>query len=106
VIILSTHIVDDVSEICGSMAIIDGGRVLRSGEPGKLIAELDGRIWSKAVEQHEEEAVQHSLTVVSTRKLGRKTVFRVYSEASPGEGFEPTDPGLEDVYFSTLKREQ
>ena len=106
VIILSTHIVDDVREICGSMAIIDGGRVLLTGEPGKLIAGLEGRIWSGTAETNEEDFLQSSLTVVSTRKLGSRTVFRVYSEVPPGDGFEPAEPDLEDVYFSTLRREQ
>ena len=97
---------DDVREICGSMAIIDGGRVLLTGEPGKLIAGLEGRIWSGTAETNEEDFLQSSLTVVSTRKLGSRTVFRVYSEVPPGDGFEPAEPDLEDVYFSTLRREQ
>ena len=84
------------------MAIIDGGRVLLTGEPGKLIAGLEGRIWRKAVEQNEEAAIQNSLTVVSTRKRGARTAMRVYSETSPGDGFEPAEPDLEDVYFSSI----
>ena len=111
VIILSTHIVDDVGETCGSMAIIDGGRVLRTGAPAMLIAELKGCIWTTAMTEKgtdlfNADEAQNSWTVVSTRKLGGRTVYRVYSEGSPGDGFEPAEPDLEDVYFSTLKREQ
>ena len=104
VVILSTHIVDDIREICSRMAIIDEGRVLLTGEPGVLISGLEGRVWSKAVEKDEVERYQEVLTVISTRHVSGRTVIRVYAEASPGDGFEPARLDLEDVYFSTLKR--
>ena len=100
VVILSTHIVDDIREICGRMAIIDGGRVLATGEPGALIAALEGKVWSKAVESDELERYQEALTVISTRRVSGRTVVRVVAETSPGEGFESARPDLEDVYFA------
>jgi ABC-type multidrug transport system ATPase subunit len=103
VVIHSTHIVDDIREICSRMAIIDEGRVLLTGEPRTLISGLEGRVWSKAVERNEVESYQDSLKVISTRHVAGRTVIRVYAEASPGDGFEPARPDLEDVYFSTLK---
>jgi ABC-type multidrug transport system ATPase subunit len=104
VVILSTHIVDDIREICSRMAIIDQGRVLLTGEPRTLISALEGKVWSKAVEKDEVERYQDSLQVISTRHVAGRTVIRVYAEASPGDGFEPAQPDLEDVYFSTLKQ--
>jgi ABC-2 type transport system ATP-binding protein len=103
VVILSTHIVDDIREICGRMAIIDGGRVLASGEPDALIAALEGKVWSKVVESDELERYQETLTVISTRRVSGRTVVRAVADTSPGEGFEPTPPDLEDVYFAALK---
>ena len=104
VVILSTHIVDDIRELCSRMAIIDEGCVLLTGEPRTLIAGLEGRVWSKAVEKDEVERYQEALTVISTRHVSGRTVIRVYSEASPGDGFELASLDREDVYFSTLKR--
>jgi len=103
VVILSTHIVDDVREICDRMAIIDEGRVLASGEPQALIASLEGRVWSKAVDKDEAERLQETLQMISTRRVSGRTVIRVLAEASPGEGFEPASPDLEDVYFAALR---
>ena len=104
VVIISTHIVDDVSELCGHMAIIDEGRVLLEGEPVTFISELRGKIWQKVVENHEVQGYQDSLTVVSTRLFAGRTVIRIYSEVSPRDGFRPVDPDLEDVYFLTLRQ--
>ena len=104
VVILSTHIVDDIREICGRMAIINEGRVLLAGEPRALIEGLEGKVWSKAVEKDEVERYQAELTVISTRHASGRTVIRVAADTSPGEGFELASLDLEDVYFSTLKK--
>jgi len=103
VVILSTHIVDDIREICSRMAIINEGQVLLTGEPRALIADLEGKVWSKAVEKDEVERYQAELTVISTRHASGRTEIRVAAETSPGEGFEPASLDLEDVYFATLK---
>jgi ABC-type multidrug transport system ATPase subunit len=102
VVILSTHIVDDVSDLCQRMAIIASGQIVRAGAPTDLVAELTGRIWRKTIDKRELEAHRASHEVISTRLFGGRTIIHVLSEASPGSGFEPASGGLEDVYFSTL----
>ena len=102
VIILSTHIVEDVSDLCQRMAILAQGRILRAGAPLELIAELRGRIWRKLIEKRELEAHRAAHEVISTRLFGGRTIIHVLADKSPGAGFEPAQGGLEDVYFSTL----
>jgi ABC-type multidrug transport system ATPase subunit len=98
VVILSTHIVSDVSDLCQSMAIINLGRVLVEGDPLKLARSLQGRIWQKLISRTELAAHKEGFTVLSSRLLSGKTLVRVYAEAEP-EGFEPAVPDLEDLYF-------
>jgi ABC-type multidrug transport system ATPase subunit len=102
VVILSTHIVDDVSDLCQRMAIIASGQIVRAGAPTDLVGELSGRIWRKTIDKRELEAHRASHEVISTRLFGGRTIIHVMSETSPGPGFEPASGGLEDVYFSTL----
>ncbi len=102
VVILSTHIVEDVSDLCPAMAIICDGRIVRTGEPAALIGELSGRIWTKTIDRSELEACRERLAVISTRLFAGRTVVHVLADADPGEGFARYDGGLEDVYFSTL----
>jgi ABC-2 type transport system ATP-binding protein len=98
VVILSTHIVSDVSDLCQSMAIINLGRVLVEGDPLELARSLRGRIWQKLISRTELAAHKEGFTVLSSRLLSGKTLVRVYAEAEP-EGFEPAAPDLEDLYF-------
>ena len=102
VVILSTHIVSDVEDLCGQLAVIDKGRVLLAGKPGPLVASLQGRIWRTVVDKSEAETLKGRLRVVSTRLQTGRTVVRVYAESHPGAGFEGAAPDLEDVYFSTI----
>src|SRR5690606_28014192 len=102
VVILSTHIVEDVSDLCPAMAIICEGRIVRQGAPGALVAGLAGRVWKKSLAKGELEAVRASHEVISTRLFAGRTVVHVIAEADPGDGFEPVEGGLADVYFSTL----
>jgi ABC-2 type transport system ATP-binding protein len=102
VVILSTHIVDDVSDLCPRMAIIADGRIVREGGPLDLMAELEGRIWMKAMSRAELEDVRTRHQVISTRLFAGQTVAHVLSDTDPGEGFRQVEGGLEDVYFSTL----
>ena len=102
VVILSTHIVEDVSELCTRMAIIQRGRILLEAEPLQAMAGIRGRIWRRVVARDDLPAMQRDLGVISTTLLGGRTVVHVYDEASPGDGFEPTEPDLTDVYFSTM----
>jgi ABC-2 type transport system ATP-binding protein len=104
VVILSTHIVEDVSDLCQQMAIIAAGRIVRTGVPAELIDSLANRLWSKAVDKHELAAHTEQFDVIRTRMFGGRTLIHVVADTQPGAGFEPTDGGLEDVYFSTLAR--
>ena len=102
VVILSTHIVGDVADLCGSFAIINGGRVLLTGEPDALVAGLQHRIWRKVVPKAETEALKSRLPIVSTRLQAGRTVVRVFGDDAPAPGFEPVEADLEDVYFCTI----
>jgi ABC-type multidrug transport system ATPase subunit len=102
VVILSTHIVEDVSDLCPRMAVLAGGRILKEGSPGQLMDELKGRIWTKTIDKSELAAEQAKHEVISTRLWAGKTVIHVLADKKPGDGFEPVPGGLEDVYFSTL----
>jgi ABC-2 type transport system ATP-binding protein len=102
VVILSTHIVEDVSDLCPRMAIIAGGRIVREGEPAALMAELKGRVWTKTIPREELDAVKAKYEVISTRLFAGRTVVHVLAASDPGDGFTLAQGGLEDVYFSTL----
>jgi len=102
VVLLSTHIVEDVAELCSRMAIIDRGTILLEGEPLRAVEALRGRIWRKVVPRGELEALERTHAVLSTRLLAGRTVVRVYAEALPDAGFELAEPGLEDVYFRVM----
>ena len=102
VVILSTHIVEDVTDLCPRMAIINKGQVLLTGEPLEAIRSLEGRVWKKVVDKIELPDVQSRLTVLSTRLVGGRPVVHVLSDAQPEAGFEPIAAGLEDVYFGQL----
>jgi ABC-2 type transport system ATP-binding protein len=101
-VILSTHIVEDVSELCTRMAIIDRGEILLEAEPLGAIEEMRGRIWRRVIEKRVLAEVEQAHAVISTRLLAGKTVVHVYADTAPGPGFEPVEPDLEDVYFSTM----
>jgi len=103
VVILSTHIVSDVEDLCGHLAVIDQGRVLLTGEPDALVARLRRRIWRKAVDKAEIDGLKSRLRLVSTRLQAGRTVVRAYAEGGPPEpGFEPVETDLEDVYFCSI----
>lgn len=102
VVLLSTHIVEDVSDLCPRMAILAGGRVVLEGEPARLIAELDGRLWRKTVPKAAVETYRKSHDVIATRLFGGQTQVHVLGDGLPEPGFEPAAPDLEDVYFSVL----
>jgi ABC-type multidrug transport system ATPase subunit len=104
VVILSTHIVDDVSDLCSNMAIISEGEVLLTGEPLKVIGELQGKIWKKTIDKRELTDYQNRFKVISTRLFAGKTVIHVFSETPPDSTFEMLEAGLDDVYFSTLAK--
>ena len=102
IVILSTHIVEDVSEVCTRMAIIDKGEILLEAEPLRAIDELQGRIWSGEVSREAQQNPEREHAVISTKLYAGRTVAHVYCESAPGPGFEPAKPDLEDVYFSAV----
>jgi ABC-type multidrug transport system ATPase subunit len=102
VVILSTHIVEDVADLCPRMAVLAGGKIQLEGAPGELMARLSGRVWKKTIDKTELEDHRARHEVISTRLVAGRTVIHVLADQSPGAGFEPVTGGLEDVYFSTL----
>ena len=102
IVILSTHIVSDVSDLCGRMAIINKGRVLLAGSPLDLTRTLDGRVWQKAIARSDLDAARAIYPVISTRLLAGSTLVNVVSDAAPDAGFSAVEPTLEDVYFAAI----
>jgi ABC-2 type transport system ATP-binding protein len=105
-VILSTHIVDDVRELCPRMAVMANGQLLLEGSPSETLAALNGKIWSKIVETDDElRTLESQMHVVSGHLVGGKHEVRVFADASPGDGFRVVDSELEDVYFLSLARQ-
>jgi len=102
VVLLSTHIVEDVSDLCPRMAILAGGRVVLEGEPARLIDELHGRLWRRTVPKAAVGDYRASHDVIATRLFAGQTQLHVLADERPEEGFEAAAPDLEDVYFSVL----
>jgi len=102
IVILSTHIVEDVSTLCSSFAIICQGEVLYAGDPENAVKELEGKIYSKAINQSEIQYYRDVYNVISTQLKSGKLHIRVLQETAPLDGFVPTSPNLEDVYFSNI----
>jgi ABC-2 type transport system ATP-binding protein len=104
-VILSTHIVEDVRELCPRMAIIAAGELLLEGSPQEALLALQGKMWSKVVVTDDElRALEAELHVISSHLISGQHEIRVYADTSPGEGFRPVDAGLEDVYFLNLSQ--
>ncbi|WP_313004035.1 ABC transporter ATP-binding protein [Brevundimonas sp.] len=102
VVILSTHIVEDVADLCPRMAVLAGGKIQLEGAPLELMKQMSGRVWKKAIAKEALPEHRARFEVISTRLFAGQTVIHVLADAKPGEGFEPASGGLEDVYFSTL----
>ncbi|MGA0603687.1 ABC transporter ATP-binding protein [Caulobacter sp. KR2-114] len=102
VVVLSTHIVADVADLCPRMAIIAGGRIVGEGAPQALMAQLNGRVWVKTVDKAELAALAQRHEVISTRLFAGRTLVHVLADSDPGDDFAPIAGSLEDVYFSTL----
>lgn len=102
IVILSTHIVDDVSDLCKNMAIINEGELLLQGEPSELIKKVEGKIWEKVIEKSELKEHQEKYNIISTRLFTGKIIIHAFSDTNP-DSFEMVAPSLEDVYFSSIK---
>jgi ABC-type multidrug transport system ATPase subunit len=101
VVLLSTHIVEDVRELCQAIAIIDKGRVVLSGDPRQIVETLRGKVWRRQIDKRELPTLQASHQVISTQLLAGVPVVHVYADSAPA-GFDPLEPDLEDVYFHQL----
>jgi ABC-type multidrug transport system ATPase subunit len=102
VIILSTHIVEDVTDMCPRMAVLAGGKIQLEGAPVELMHTLQGRVWTRTVDKADLAGLSKAHNVISTRLFAGRTVVHVLSDTHPGDGFEPAPGGLEDVYLATV----
>lgn len=102
IVILSTHIVEDVKELCSNMAIINNGRVLYDGAPDAALRQLDGQVWEKAIAKSEIDDYQQRYQVISSKLVAGKPIIHILSSTDPGDGFRRTEADLEDVFFAKI----
>ena len=102
IVILSTHIVEDVRELCTKMAIMDKGKIVFLGSPQKAIDELNGKVFQKIVSRENLQEYANSYSIISNKMVGGQPLIHVFSESDPGSGFEQVKPDLEDVFFSKI----
>ncbi|MGE0561718.1 MAG: ABC transporter ATP-binding protein [Flavobacteriales bacterium] len=102
IIILSTHIVDDVRELCSNMAIMNKGEIVYKGTPNNVLQELKGQVWQKSIPRNQVEEYQQRYKVISDKMVAGNPLIHVLSESNPGEGFESVEPNLEDVFFTKI----
>lgn len=102
VIILSTHIVDDVRELCSNMAIMNLGQLVYQGTPNNVLQELKGKVWQKSIERNQVAEYQKNYKVISDKMVAGNPLIHVLSESNPGDGFEQVEPNLEDVFFTKI----
>jgi ABC-2 type transport system ATP-binding protein len=103
IVILSTHIVQDVRELCPNMAIIDSGKLLFAGKPDAALETLKGKIWEKSISKDEIEKHHSEYQLISSKLVSGKPLIHVYSDSDPGDGFRMADADLEDVFFKTIR---
>ncbi|ARN79145.1 multidrug ABC transporter ATP-binding protein [Nonlabens spongiae] len=107
IVIFSTHIVDDVKELCTDMAILNGGKILSQSTPKQMVKILENKVWSITVSREQAEDIQSQYDVISSSyNEDNNLIVRVYGDEIPGSGFQPTPATLEDVYFTTLNRNE
>lgn len=102
IVILSTHIVEDVRNLCPKMAIMSNGEIISQGNPSELVKTIDGKIWTKIIDKSQLDIYKKAFDVISTKLVAGATQIRVLSTKRPEEGFQVIDPNLEDYYFTTL----
>ncbi len=106
IVILSTHIVEDVNDLCENMAIIHRGEVLRAGQPEALLGAVDGKIWELEIEKNRLAEMQAAYPVISVRHFAGRLKLRVLAEETPADGFNKVAPNLEDIYFSAIRERE
>ena len=102
IVILSTHIVDDVRELCTNMAVMNGGQIVYKGTPQNAIDELKGMVYQKVVDREDLKDYASKYSIISNKMVGGKPLIHIFNESNPGEGFELVKPNLEDVFFSKI----
>lgn len=103
IVLFSTHIVEDVSDLCSRMAVIHQGQILLEAEPFESVNGLKGKIWRRFLANEKEfEILEREHVIVARRRYGSRTIVHVYNETCPGSQFEPAEPDLKDVYFSAM----
>src|SRR6202041_3115667 len=102
IVILSTHIVEDVMELCSNMAIIHLGRVLFAGAPDRAVQTLEGKVWRKSIERDQVKDYSSRMSVISNKLVAGRPQIHVFADDAPGDGFVPVNPDLEDVFFASL----
>jgi ABC-2 type transport system ATP-binding protein len=102
IVILSTHIVEDVTDLCSNMAIIHLGKVLFAGEPSSAVTSLEGKVWRKSIEREQVKEYTGRMHVISNKLVAGRPLIHVFADASPEEGFVPVTPDLEDVFFARI----
>lgn len=105
IVILSTHIVDDVRELCTKMAIMNFGQIVFHGAPKDAMSELKGKVYQKLISREELEDYSKNHRVISNKLIAGQPLIHVYSDSNPGAGFEEVDPNLEDVFFNKINTE-
>ena len=103
IVILSTHIVEDVMDLCTQMATLHRGRVLYEGQPDGALAELRGRVWQRSIAKADLPAYEQRYRVISSRLVGGRPSLQVLNAAAPDDGFTPSAPNLEDVFFTKIR---
>lgn len=103
VVILSTHIVEDVADLCPQMAIMNRGQIVSAGAPNDLIADLNGKVWARTIEKNELAGLRGKYQIISERLTVGKVRIHVLADSDPGDGFQSIQPDLEDVYFATIR---
>jgi len=102
IVILSTHIVEDIRDLCKNMAILAEGKIVAQGNPSLMVKSLEGKVWSKMIKKEDVDAYRKAFKVISTKLVSGETQIRVISDSSPEQGFDRVDPNLEDLYFTTV----
>ena len=106
IVILSTHIVEDVRNLCPKMAILSNGEIISKGNPKELVASIEGKIWTKIIPKKDIDIYKKAFDVISTKLVAGETQIRVLSDNKPEEGFEKISPNLEDFYFTTVFQQE
>ena len=102
IVILSTHIVDDVRELCTKMAIMNLGEIVYHGTPNEALSELEGKVYQRLISRNELEEYKNNFAIISNKMVGGQPLIHIYSESNPQNGFEAVKPNLEDVFFSKI----